>query len=153
MTTQRSADIVTGVFLALVGAVVIVAALDLKSTFGERLPPRTLPLILGCTTLIAGALLSLRAYWYRGEELTVEWPDKEGWFRLVVTFASLAVYLALIEPLGVAVASFLFSTFLIWYLDRRFVRSFCVGAAVALVIQVVFVRILQLSFPAGFWAG
>ena len=39
MTTQRSADIVTGAFLALVGAVVIVAALDLKSTFGERLAP------------------------------------------------------------------------------------------------------------------
>ena len=153
MTTQRSADIVTGAFLALVGAVVIVAALDLKSTFGERLPPRTLPLTLGFTTLIAGALLSLRAYWYRGEELYVEWPDKEGWFRLLVTFVSLTVYLALIEPLGIAVASFLFSTSLIWYLDRRFVRSICVGAAVALVIQFVFVRILQLSFPAGFWAG
>ena len=83
----------------------------------------------------------------------MEWPDKEGWFRLLVTFVSLTVYLALIEPLGVAVASFLFSTSLIWYLDRRFVRSICVGAAVALVIQFVFVRILQLSFPAGFWAG
>ena len=82
----------------------------------------------------------------------MEWPDREGWFRLLVTFVSLTVYLALIEPLGVAVASFLFSTFLIWYLDRRFVRSICVGAAVALVIQFVFVRILQLSFPAGFWA-
>ena len=153
MTSQRSADIITGVFLALVGAVVIVAAMDLKSTFGERLPPRTLPLTLGFTTLIAGALLSLRAYWYRGEELYVEWPDKEGWFRLLVTFVSLTAYLALIEPLGVAVASLLFSTFLIWYLDRRFVRSICIGALVALVIQVIFVRILQLSFPAGFWAG
>ena len=30
------------------------AAMDLKTTFGERLPPRTLPLILGFTTLVAG---------------------------------------------------------------------------------------------------
>ena len=35
----------------------------------------------------------------------MEWPDREGWFRLLVTFVSLAVYLALIEPLGVAMAS------------------------------------------------
>ncbi len=59
MTTQRSADVLSGIFLALVGAVVIVAALDIQSTFGERLPPRTLPLTLGLATVITGALLSI----------------------------------------------------------------------------------------------
>jgi putative tricarboxylic transport membrane protein len=151
-TSQRSADIIAGIFLALVGSVVMVAALELKSTFGERLHPRVLPLFLGSTTLLAGALLSIRARWYRGEELTVEWPDKEGRLRLGVTFVSLTAYLALVEPIGMAAASLLFSTFLIWYLDRKFVRSLCLGIVVTIIIQVVFVGILQLSFPAGFWA-
>ena len=152
MTTQRSADIISGIFLALVGAAVIVAALDLQTTFGERLPPRTLPLALGLTTLLTGALLSIRSYRYRGEELTIDWPDREGWARLIVTFISLAIYLALIEPLGVPIATLVFSTFLIWYLDRKFWRSLAVGIITAVVIHVVFVKVLQLSFPAGFWA-
>jgi len=152
MTTQRMADIVSGIFLAAVGTVVVVAALDIQSAFAERLPPRTLPMTLGLTTLIVGALLSVRAYLHKGEDLTVEWPDREGWIRLGVTFVSLVAYLVLIEPLGVAVASMVFSTFLISYLDRRIVRALCIGAALALVINLVFVRLLQLPLPGGFWA-
>jgi putative tricarboxylic transport membrane protein len=151
MTTQRSADIISGIFLALVGVLVIVAALDIQTTFGERLPPRTLPVALGLTTLVTGTLLSIRSYRHPEVILTVDWPDREGWVRLIVTFFSLVVYLALMEILGVPIATLVFSTFLIWYLDRKFVRSLAIGVITAVVIEVVFVRILQLSFPAGFW--
>jgi putative tricarboxylic transport membrane protein len=151
MTTQRSADIVSGIVLALIGAVVIVAAFDIQSTFGERLPPRTLPLILGLTTLLTGALLSIRSYRHAEMDLTVDWPDKEGWVRLTVTFVSLVIYLFIMEILGVPLATLIFSTFLIWYLDRKFVRSLAIGVITALVIEMVFVRILQLSLPVGFW--
>lgn len=151
MTTQRSADIVSGIFVALLGAGVIVAAFDLQTTFGERLPPRTLPLILGLTTLLTGALLSVRAYRHPEEGLTIEWPAREGWVRLSVTFASLVGYLLAIEPLGVPTATLVFLSFLIWYLDRKIVRSLAIGILTAVVIELVFVRILQLSLPSGFW--
>jgi putative tricarboxylic transport membrane protein len=151
-TTQRIADIISGIFLAVVGIVVILATWDLQSAFGERLPPRTLPLALGSTTIISGALLAIRSYFYRGEDLQVQWPDGEGWLRLLVTFAALTVYLVLIEPLGAAVASLVFCAALIWYLDRKAIRSLCVGVVVAVVIQVVFVNILQLPLPTGFWS-
>ncbi|MBI4965778.1 MAG: tripartite tricarboxylate transporter TctB family protein [Desulfomonile tiedjei] len=152
MTTQRSADIISGIFLAAIGAVVMVAAFDIKSVFGERLPPRTLPLTLGAITFFSGILLSLRAYFYKGELLFVEWPDREGWVRNIVTFICLSGYLVLIEVLGITVASLIFSFALTFYLDRRWIRDLCVSIAIAIVIQVVFVRILQLSFPPGFWA-
>jgi putative tricarboxylic transport membrane protein len=152
MTTQRYADMVCGLVLALLGVVVIVAAFDIQSTFGERLPPRTLPLVLGLTTLLTGALLSIRSYRHTEMDLTVDWPDKEGWLRLAVTFGSLVIYLGLMEVLGVPIATLGFCTFLIWYLDRSFVRSLVVGVITAFVIEVVFVRILQLSLPVGFWA-
>jgi putative tricarboxylic transport membrane protein len=150
-TTQRIADIISGIFLAAVGIAVILSTWDLQSSFGERLSPRALPLVLGSITVITGVLLSIRAYLYQGEDLEVHWPDKEGWLRLGVTFATLAVYLLLIDPLGVAAASLVFSTFLIWYLDRRVIRSLCVGVVVAVVIQMVFVNLLQLALPTGFW--
>jgi putative tricarboxylic transport membrane protein len=151
-TTQRTADIISGIVLAAGGAAVILAALDIQSAFGERLPPRTLPLGLGSTTVVTGVLLSIRAYLYRGEDLEIKWPDREGWWRLAVTFATLVIYLLLIDPLGVAVASLVFSTFLIWYLERRVIRSLCVGVAVAVVIQFVFVNLLQLALPTGIWS-
>lgn len=151
MTTQRTTDIVSGLVLAALGTAVIIAALDIQSVFGERLPPRTLPMGLGFTTLITGLLLTIRAYLYRGEDLIVHWPDRDGWARLGITFATLVAYLLLIEPLGVAVATLIFAAVLIWYLDRKLIRALCIGLIVALVIQFVFVRFLQLPFPQGFW--
>lgn len=151
MTSQRTADIISGIFLAAVGVIIVSAAFQIKSVFGERLPPRTLPLILGSITVVTGLLLSVRAYFYRGQEMFVEWPDREGWVRLIVTVVFLIAYLLLIELLGISVASFVFSTALIYYLDGRFLRSLGVSIPTAVVIQILFVRFLQLSFPPAFW--
>lgn len=151
MTSQRTADIISGIFLAAVGILIVYAAFQIKSVFGERLPPGTLPLVLGSITVVTGALLSVRAYFYKGQEMFVEWPDREGWCRLIVTVVFLLVYLFLIEILGVAVASFLFSFSLIYYLDGRILRSLYVSVPTAVVIQLLFVKFLQLSFPPAFW--
>lgn len=150
--TQRSADIVSGVVLATIGVAVVMAAFQIKSVFGERLPPRTLPMVLGSITVFTGIMLSLRAYYYNGEQLVVDLPEPDGWARLGVTVVCLVGFLLLIEPLGIAVASSLFCVALIYYLDRRFVRSLSIAVITGLVVQIVFVKLLQLSFPVGFWA-
>ena len=152
MASQRSTDIASGLFFVALGVVVFVASLSIKSVYGEVLPPRTLPLALASSTIFGGLVLSIRAYFYRGEEVPVEWPDRLGWMRLLVTIASLVGYLVLIEPLGVALASLCFSVFLVWYLDRRILPSLCVGISVALVIEYAFIRGLTMPLPAAFWA-
>ena len=151
MTSQRTADIISGIFLAMVGIVIVFAAFQIKSVFGERLPPRMLPLILGSITIVTGILLSVRAYFFKGQEMFVEWPNREGWARLIVTIVFLTGYLMLIEILGISVASFIFSFSLIYYLDGRVLRAFCVSVPTAVVIQLLFVKFLQLSFPPAFW--
>ncbi|MEI7450064.1 MAG: tripartite tricarboxylate transporter TctB family protein [Desulfomonile sp.] len=150
--TQRSADIVSGILLAVIGAAVVMAAFQIKSVFGERLPPRTLPLVLGSITVFTGILLSVQAYYYKGEQLLVDWPEPDGRARLGMTVVCLVGYLLLIEPLGIAVASFLFSGALIYYLDRRLIHSLGIAVIVGIFVQIVFVKLLQLSFPVGFWA-
>ena len=152
MRTQRSADIVAGLFLAALGLLVGIAAWDLKSGFGEVLPPSALPLVLAGSTIVAGLGLSFKAYSYRGEPVPVEWPARDGWYRLAVTFLSLVCYLALIEPLGAAGASFVFAAFLVWYLDRRILPAVCVGFCTGLVIEYVLIKGLMMHFPAAFWA-
>ncbi len=151
MTSQRTADIISGIFLAIIGMVIVFAAFQIKSVFGERLPPRTLPLMLGSITIVTGILLSVRAYFFKGQEMFVEWPDREGWARLIVTMVFLTGYLMLIEILGISVASFIFSFSLIYYLDGRILRALCVSAPTAIAIQLLFVKFLQLSFPPAFW--
>ena len=153
MKTLRSADIVCGLLLAALGVVVIIAAYNISVAFAERLPPRTLPLILGWTTVVTGLLLSVRAWRYKGDPIPVVWPDTSGWAAVIVTFVSIFFLILLSEPLGMPIASFLFCTFLIWYLNRRIVQALAVGLATGLILYYVFVRLLEVSLPVGPLAG
>jgi len=149
MKTQRSADIASGLFLAALGLLVIIAAMSIQAAFAERLPPRTLPVVLGCVTIVTGLLLAYRAWRFKGQDPAIDWPDKEGWKRVLVGFGSLVVYLVLIDPIGMPLATLIFTSFLIWYLDRRVVRSVVIGVITAAIILFVFIRILELTFPVG----
>ena len=153
MRTLRSADIICGLLLAALGVVVIISAYNISVAFAERLPPRTLPLILGWMIVVTGILLSLRAWRYRGEPVPVVWPDRSGWTHVIVTFISIFLLILLSEPLGMPIASFVFCTFLIWYLNRRIVQALVVGLATGLVLFYVFVRMLEVSLPVGPLAG
>lgn len=155
MKTQRSADIASGLFLVFFGLVVLYAATKITGGMEERLPPRTLPYFLGTTVLIAGALLSIKSWRYRGADPAIKWPDRKGSLRVLGTFVSLILYTALIDPLGMPLATALFIGFLVWYL-RRGRRALIYGAVTGLVSGAVvfylFMRLLELNFPAGFLA-
>lgn len=150
MKSQRFGDMVSGVFLALLGLVVVLAAFQIKGAPDVRMQPRTLPLILGCIVGAAGAALALRAWLYRGPARVVPWPDRVGILRVGVTFSSLVVFLLLLEPLGMPLSSSLLVAFLVWYLGRyRPIYATLLGLATGGTIYVVFIRLLSLSFPIG----
>jgi len=150
MKSQRVGDIISGVFLVLLGLVVVVAAFQIKGAPDVRMQPRTLPLILGCIVGVAGAALALRAWLYRGPARTVPWPDRTGIRRVLITLAALIVFLFLVQPLGMPLGSSLLVGFLVWYLgDYRPVYAGLLGLATGGVIYGVFIRLLNLSFPIG----
>jgi hypothetical protein len=68
---------------------------------------------------------------------------------VIVNLVSLAVFIALIQPLGMPLATWAYVTFSIWYLDRRIIRAGIIGFLSAAVVFFVFVRFLELSFPLG----
>ncbi len=153
MRTQRSADIGSGLFLVCFGLVVLYAATKITGGMEERLPPRTLPYFLGTTVLLAGALLTVKSWRYRGADSAIKWPDRKGSIRVLITFASLAVYTYLINLIGMPLATALFVTFLVWYLSRgrhRVLLALLTGVISGVVVFYVFIRFLELSFPAGF---
>ncbi|MEW6668052.1 MAG: tripartite tricarboxylate transporter TctB family protein [Thermodesulfobacteriota bacterium] len=149
MKTQRSADKTSGISLAVLGVVVIVASYGITSPIADRLPPHTLPVVLGWTTLATGILLALRAWRSRSEGVVIEWPNREGLIRVVVNLVGLAVFIALITPLGMPLATWVYVTFSIWYLDRRIIRAVIIGFLSGATVFYVFVRFLELSFPLG----
>jgi putative tricarboxylic transport membrane protein len=140
----------SGVFLALLGVVVVVAAFQIKGAPDVRMQPRTLPLILGFIVGVAGAALALRAWLYRGPARVVPWPDRVGTLRVGVTLATLVLFLFLVEPLGMPLGSSLLVGFLVWYLGGyRPIYAGLLGLVTGGVIYLVFIRLLQLSFPIG----
>ncbi|MBI4799718.1 MAG: tripartite tricarboxylate transporter TctB family protein [Desulfarculus sp.] len=153
MRTQRTADLWAGLFLAGVGVVVLIAALQIKTAVGERLPPATLPLTLGAFLTLSGLLLSLRSWRSREDGAVIEWPLAGRAWRLAWSFLGLTAYLVLVEPLGMAAASGVFTWGLVWYLDRRWLRALVIAAVTGLVVHFVFVVLLGLTLPQGFWVA
>src|SRR5512145_2773060 len=96
MKSQRVGDIASGIFLALLGVVVVLAAFQIKGAPDVRMQPRTLPLILGCTVGVAGGALAIRAWRYRGPARTVAWPNRTGTLRVLTTLVTLAAFLFLV---------------------------------------------------------
>ena len=140
----------SGVFLVLLGLVVVVAAFRIKGAPDVRMQPRTLPLILGWIVGVAGAALAFRAWFYRGPVRIVPWPDRVGTLRVGVTLAALVVFLFFVEPLGMPLGSGLLVGFLVWYLGGyRPIYAGLLGLATGGTIYVVFIRLLSLSFPIG----
>ena len=150
MKTQKSADIASGCFLVLLGIVVLIAASQIRGGMEERLPPRTLPYIVGGTILACGALLALKARRAVGEEIPIKWPGREEMIRIAVSLLAIVVFIAVMTPLGFPLSSGLYVAFSIWYLKRS-------GALTALISGIltgalsyfVFIRLLELSLPLG----
>ena len=121
----------------------------------ERLPPRTLPYFLGTTVLLAGLLLAIKSWRYRGADFAIKWPGKNGFIRVLVTFVSLILYTYLINLLGMPLATAMFVAFLVWYLwlgRHRVLYALLTGAISGVVVFYLFIQFLELNFPAGFMA-
>ena len=150
MRSQRRCDIVAGAFIALLGAVVVLAASQIRGDVEERLPPRTLPYVVGFMTLAGGLGLAVKSYRFRGEDPEIGWPEKDGWIRIGVNLLLLALFAALMDPLGMPIATGLYVAGAILYMDRvRIVTALLTGAGSALVVYYLFIRLLGLTFPLG----
>ncbi len=134
MKTQRSADIAGGCFIAALGVLTLLAAAGIKGGMEERLPPRTLPYVVGTIILACGAILAIKSYRFRG----------------AVTLISLALYLALMDPLGLPLSTFLYISFSVWYLGRyRIWYPLLIGVLSGGISYILFIHLLGLSFPVG----
>ena len=150
LRTQRSADIAGGCFLVFLGLFTLFAASKITGGVEERLPPRTLPYTVGALILISGALVAIRSWRFHGEDPVIKWPDRRGTIRVLITLVSLALYLALMDPLGLPLSTFLYVSFTVWYLGKyRLWYPLLIGFLSGAISYLVFIYLLELSFPVG----
>lgn len=152
MKTLRSADIATGLLLAMLGLLALWASSSIVTTMEHRLSPRTLPYAVGLLVLFCGLGIAIKAWRFRGPDPEIKWPDRVGIRTIIVSLVSVGFYNALMDLLGLPLATFLYITFSIWYLNRaKWLTALLTGLVCGIGSYYLFIRLLGLSFPEGFF--
>ena len=149
--TLKPVDIVAGCFLALLGLFLLYASSMIRVGVERALSPRAFPSAIGILILVCGIGLAVKSWRFRGEDPEIHWPNREGLRIILVSLVMLAFYIVLMNPLGLPLSTFLYVTGSIWYLKpEKWVTAIVTGLVVGIVSYVVFIELLQLSFPMGF---
>jgi putative tricarboxylic transport membrane protein len=148
--TLRSADIVAGCFLALLGLLTLWAASNIVTTMEHRLSPRALPYAIGILIFGCGIGMAVKAWRSKGAGPVIQWPDAIGIRIIGVTLAAIGLYNAFLNLLGLPIATFLYIAGSIWYLNRtKWITALLTGLACGILSHFVFISLLGLSFPEG----
>ncbi len=151
MKTLKPADILAGCILALLGLFILYASSQIRVGVERALSPRAFPSAIGFIIVICGIGLAVKAWRFRGEDPVIHWPDRSGVRIILVNLTLLAGYIALMNPLGLPLSTFLYVACTIWYLNpAKWVTAIVIGVIVGIISYVVFIELLQLSFPMGF---
>jgi putative tricarboxylic transport membrane protein len=138
----QRAEVLSGVVLAALGALSLIEAFRLRDDWqGARL----MPAVVGAVLLALGA--AHLAGPARSPAVAV-WPDPDRRLRVVLFFAILVLYAALLPALGFAVATTLF----VWCLMRTLgaysrITRVLLSVAIATACYVVFKTWLGMPLP------
>ena len=151
LSTRRSTDLATGVFLAVLGLTAPVASTGIDEGARGQLHPRTFPMMIGGLLVIGGASLAIRAAVAKsGGDKAIAWPDRNGWKLLLIAMASLVFYVAIAQTLGFIISSLIFVPWFIRYYGRySHLLAWSCALGIAAFIYLVFIRLLQLTLPIG----
>jgi putative tricarboxylic transport membrane protein len=167
MTAQRT-DLITGVAIAVIGAVYYIATFSIQET-ANIVTPRTFPAIVGIALIALGLFLAGQAV-YRARKaalaeagpgesaasdesaggVALEAPPEPATRKVVLQFALFFVYLAILIPVGflISTAVFLMGITSI-YASEKWIRNLIFSIAFAVVPYIAFVYGLAVYLPVG----
>lgn len=146
---MRVGDIVPAALLLVLSAAVFLDTRNLE--FFDGIPgPAFLPVwlaVAGCVLFVLRLLEARRLPAGSG----IDWPDRGGLQRVILTFAGLAAIPLVAPPLGMLAAIVLFMAFLlVVVLRQRVGPSLLTVAVTASVVYGIFVLWLGIALPKGF---
>ena len=139
--------VVIGVGLIAVAGIVVWQALGLRASFGNQaIGPQMMPFVVGLLLAGLGVLTVLE-----GVRGTAPPREDEQWLGVIWIAAGLAVMIAMIKTVGfIPAAAILFAATARAFGSARTLVDLAIGAVIALVIYLFFVKVLGLSLPSGF---
>ncbi len=153
LKTLRGGDAASGIFLIIIGAITLAASMTIAEGAGGRLHPRTLPVAIGALLVIGGAWLIVYARRPQYRDKEIDWPDRAGWRNWGVALVMMALYAALMPVLGFILTTFIFVVAFIGYFGEfKFWVALAWGFGTVAFIYLLFIRLLQMEFPAGVFA-
>jgi putative tricarboxylic transport membrane protein len=147
---HRTGDTASGLFLILIGAITLGASSTIAKGAVGRLHPNILPVTLGVVLLIGGVWLIIRAQSKQNQDKVGEWPDPAGWRNWGIAFAMMALYAAIIQPLGFVFTTAVFITAFIWHFGKcKALIALAWGCGTAGFLYGLFIGLLQMNLPIG----
>lgn len=151
--TLRAADLAVSAVLILSGVAALVSVRQMRVGFVAEFQPRLFPTVVGLLLIFVGVLAAVTA-WRGSSGSNVDWPAPDRAKRIAVILVSVAVYVAVINLVGMPLATFLVVSFEVWYLGTyRWYVPIAVGLCAAAVLYFVFMVGLGLTFPASPFEG
>ena len=148
---MEKAETAAGVFILIIGAVLLGAAYQLPYMVENVPGPGFLPLWVSLGILVSGAVVTVKALRGRlrpGEP--IEWPDLPGWRQVGVMLAALALGLVLFDDLGFVITTTAFMTIVIFSLGvRSWVTLITAPIAAAAILYAIFALWLGVPLPPG----
>lgn len=146
-------DAVIGLFLTLLGLVVLWIVQDYPKIPGQQVGPALFPGLIAAGLCIGGLMLMFSGWRERAAVPMFQWED---WVRsprhvraLVVLIGSVLFYMVAGLSLGFVLTSLLILTALFYALELPLGRSVLIAAVATLVIHFAFYKLLRVPLPWG----
>lgn len=150
---MRTADIVVGIGVAVLGGIVWWGARGLVDLRRPQAGAEFMPTIVGIGLLACGALLTFNAWRRTGDRRMVEVPQLDEMGRVLLTLGLLVAFALTMDTLGFVVASFALVFISVAVLSRKSVlMALLLAVVIPLVTYILFHGLLQMRLPVGIWA-
>jgi len=139
MKSRDTHDLVGGIALTVIGIACGLYASRYNMGTAARMGPGYFPVVLGWLLALLGLLVALPAWWRQGK------PIKVQWLNLATATASIVLFAALLQPLGVLIASLCASLVALVPARISVRQKLLVSASVSVVTVLIFVVGLQMT--------
>lgn len=146
---MRLSDTLPGTLCVLGGAALVWHAAGFPQTAVQAYGPKFFPQVLGVLLAICGVLLLLRGARAPGGALPAWVKSPAAWARVAMIPACVLAWLWLAPRIGFLGAATIPTAIMLLVLTRRPAISLAVAAASALVIWLVFGKLLLVPLPRG----
>lgn len=147
---SRRFDLIASLCFFFIGLFFVVASRQLSgNVIGGAVTPSTFPNVFGYLMMLLSAILLFETSKKKAVQLDEEEAERPFYRRFFIILASMVAYIALIEPFGFVISTFLFLVVAFQAMHRDHLgKSLIIAGGFSVVLYFVFIKLLEASVQA-----